>query len=178
MATHDNNIIPRHALALVSAERYRQVAEEGWTLNMDRKVNSNLELARGALCYLAVDRTFSVDIMSMPEDWPWERRWWKPRAQNGPEGRASEIIRGAGLLCAEWDRLQGEAFSSLKALKTTTVTLDVLRPDSHCWLLAAENYIRMHLRVREGYAPWVLTAAAMATTALGLFLEENPGINL
>lgn len=178
MTTHNENSgsIPRHALTLVSAERYRQVAEEGWTLDMDRKVNPNRELARGALCYLTVDRTFSVDIMSVPEDWPWERLWWKPRAQNGPEGRASEIIRGAGLLCAEWDRLQGEAFSSLKALKTTDVAINIQRPDSHRWLLAAEDYIRMYLR--EGYAPWVLTAAAMAATALGLYLNEHPDVNI
>lgn len=96
-----------NALELLKKERLRQITDEGWTPEHDQKLNYQGNLVRSAACYLDWDRQHGTDPMTMPKNWPWERRWWKPTAQNGTDGMKKELIKGAALLMAEYDRLSG-----------------------------------------------------------------------
>lgn len=64
------------------------------------------ELARAAACYALPEfaRKFPTKtpaINYLWELWPWENTWWKP----SPDDRKRELVKAAGLLVAEWDRL-------------------------------------------------------------------------
>jgi hypothetical protein len=83
---------------LIAAERARQTAEEGWTLEHDAE-HTDDELARAAACYAmpAMYRAY-VDPMC-PADWPWHRGHWKPG------NRIRELVKAGALIAAEIDRL-------------------------------------------------------------------------
>ena len=80
---------------LIALERQRQIDEEGYTIEGDKKYQRD-QLVYAALSYLlALD-----EKCSMPLTWPWTERYWKPRK------RISNLIRAGALICAEIDRLQ------------------------------------------------------------------------
>ena len=109
-------------VALIAAERKRQVSEEGWTPEHDDKHEGG-ELAAAAVCYALPedDREFEtgryrwgkVVINVLDVLWPWWEsphrgapfmNWWKPT----PDNRIRELVKAGALIAAENDRLQRE----------------------------------------------------------------------
>jgi len=99
-------------VALIAAERRRQVEAEGWTAKHDDE-HTGGEIAKAAACYaLPKKRTMRRVHYQPPRDpaysvrvpvaWPWDAEWWKPT----PEDRARELVKAGALIAAEIDRLQ------------------------------------------------------------------------
>ena len=89
----------------ISAERSRQVEDEGWSPEHDDEYTDG-QLALAAACYAAhqVMPVRSVpmgphQIVSVPKFWPWSWNWWKPR------GKRRDLIRAAALIVAEIERI-------------------------------------------------------------------------
>lgn len=79
----------------VLAERHRQIEREGWSAAHDDCYTSR-ELAAASACY--IQSVLSSDP-TMPAEWPWDARWWKP------SGVRRDLVKAAALLLAEIDRL-------------------------------------------------------------------------
>lgn len=96
---HDGN-------ALIMEERWRQKTEEGFTREHDEAHNDG-DLARAAQCYRRIgngslgELTADADQSSavVPQGWPWDRQWWKPKT------RLRNLVRAGALYQAEIDRL-------------------------------------------------------------------------
>lgn len=90
------------ALADVAAERRRQIDIEGWTQGHD-DAHSDGELARAASCYAYHGSWSASDRQKManrfPQNWPWDRRWWKPKDAR------RDLVKAAALIIAEIERL-------------------------------------------------------------------------
>jgi hypothetical protein len=87
----------------IAAERQRQIASEGWTLEHDDE-HDGRELAYAAACYAVGDhRIIGLDDNGKPVGeasiWPWHLDWWKPK------DRRSNLIRAGALIVAEIERL-------------------------------------------------------------------------
>lgn len=103
---------------LIAAERERQVGEEGWGPEHDRR-HTKHQLARAAACYAMPEPVFvkreGADGMTFRTPWPriWVSNlagrgegwhpWRRPRAD-----RITELVRAGALIAAEIDRLQRE----------------------------------------------------------------------
>ena len=81
----------------VIAERFRQIEQEGWSIEHD-DAHAPGELARAGGCYLdragVADRTMS----GMPQRWPWDWDWWKP------DGFRRDLVKGCALGIAEGEK--------------------------------------------------------------------------
>lgn len=88
-------------MALLEAERRRQVEVEGWTPEHDDE-HSDGELLHAAVLYLwaGTDKAAPTSPSGVPISWPWEPGWWKPK------DRRSNLIRAGSLLLAEKERIQ------------------------------------------------------------------------
>lgn len=87
-------------IALIAAERQRQVAEEGWTKEHDDQyILGDLALAAAVYALPATDR-FALKS-SQPDHWPWSEEWYKPT----PHDRIRELTKAGALIAAEIDRL-------------------------------------------------------------------------
>lgn len=88
----------------ISAERWRQVFEEGWTHEHDdRHVRG--ELAAVAACYAAPLRAQEVALWAL---WPstWDRSFWKPSATPGDlSARRRDLVKAGALIAAEIERI-------------------------------------------------------------------------
>lgn len=88
-------------IRLITEERLRQIAEEGWTAEHDDQ-HVNSELLSAAVCY--VDEThgdMSAQLTANVQGlWPWDDSWWKP------EGPIRNLVKAGALIAAEIDRLQ------------------------------------------------------------------------
>lgn len=89
----------QNAIDLIAAERQRQVGEEGWTASHDNS-HAHGELARAAACYARQSRR-GVVSGEPPEDWPWDRGWWKPSMDP-----VRDLVKAGALIAAEIDRIQ------------------------------------------------------------------------
>lgn len=96
------------SIALIAAERQRQISEEGWTAEHD-DVHIRGEIADAAACYAATTRVFKSEqfagrayapYTAYSDLWPWEGIWWKPK------DRIRDLVRAGALIAAEIDRLQ------------------------------------------------------------------------
>jgi hypothetical protein len=96
--------IPASILA-IAAERQRQITAEGWTPEHDDD-HAPGEMALAASCYaetpslrrknrLAGEE--QIDIAGSPDNWPWDREWWKP------QDNRRDLIRAGALIAAELD---------------------------------------------------------------------------
>lgn len=83
----------------ISAERERQVNEEGWTQEHDNE-HINGELAIAASCYAYPNYDTNENIQDRLI-WPWDNQWWKPT----PNNRIHELSKAGALIAAEIDRL-------------------------------------------------------------------------
>lgn len=88
------------AIALIAAERQRQVAAEGWTPEHDDG-HADGEMAEAAACY-ALPPDLRQESPKGPQFWPWDAQWWKP----SPNDRIRELVKAGALIAAEIDRLQ------------------------------------------------------------------------
>lgn len=86
----------------VTAERRRQIEQEGWTPEHDDRHDLG-ELAGAAATYaLYRSQVPTVDISSrdmLEIAWPFAPEWWKPK------NRRSDLVRAAALLIAEVERI-------------------------------------------------------------------------
>lgn len=95
-------------LALITAERRRQVDVEGWSPSHDDE-HTDGAMAAAAACYATfaslsdVRRNSAGTRERMLDDWPWEPEWWKP------SDRVRDLVKAGALIAAEIDRLQRKA---------------------------------------------------------------------
>ena len=93
----------------VSAERQRQIEKEGWTPAHDDK-HAGGELARAASCYARyadLSDPFAQPT-NVPDEWPFDGPWWKPKNER------YDLIRAAALIVAEIERLDREQQNEVK----------------------------------------------------------------
>lgn len=98
---------PESGIDLITAERRRQVSEEGWTPEHDAG-HADGTLATAAVCY-ALPRKLRDETCTelecggryvmTPRLWPWHPDWYKP----GEPLR--DLVRAGALIAAEIDRL-------------------------------------------------------------------------
>jgi len=85
---------------LISAERLRQIEEEGWDATHDDGRTCE-GLARAAVCYALPSYARRPTLAPVPHDWPFETKWWKPT----PHDRVRELTKAGALIAAELDRI-------------------------------------------------------------------------
>lgn len=92
-------------IELIAEERQRQIEKEGWTAEHD-SWHEDGSLAKAAACYAnplydEVKNTNRVLFgeKQIPEYWPFDEEWWKPK------DRLSDLIRAGALIAAEIDRI-------------------------------------------------------------------------
>lgn len=92
-------------IELITEERNRQIAEEGWSPEHDDE-HINHEIAIAAVCYALPEEVHYPDmgiwVTERDEMWPWDLKWWKP----SPNDRVRELVKAGALIAAEIDRLQ------------------------------------------------------------------------
>lgn len=95
----------------VVAERERQIGAKGFTPDHDSS-HDERELARAAGCYLDhyIERQWVFEHKpdnytseEMPDNWPWDSDYWKPKAPR------RDLVRAAALIIAEIERLDRAA---------------------------------------------------------------------
>ena len=88
------------ALDDIAAERRRQIEAEGWTPEHDDRHDRG-EMALAAFCYIGNTSELGDfhDGNGIPEPWPWDQSWWKPKNVR------RDLVRAAALLVAEIERL-------------------------------------------------------------------------
>lgn len=95
-------------VALIAAERKRQVDEEGWGEQHDDD-HTDESMAWAAACYAApgdIYRSFSLSgEWRFRDPWPWERKWDKRLKHD----RIRQLTIAGALIAAEIDRLSREA---------------------------------------------------------------------
>jgi hypothetical protein len=106
---------------IITAERQRQVEEEGWTPEHDDKWGEG-ELVNAAVCYAQfaywgcvcngevrnmIRREWKPGYVHIRgEHWPFDASWWKPACGNDINGRILELAKAGALIAAEIDRLK------------------------------------------------------------------------
>lgn len=94
------------AIADIASERRRQIEVEGWTPEHDDE-HCYGEMAKAAACY-AAGQVVSAIPHEMDSDrgaagyrslWPWDFKWWKPKAYR------ANLVRAGALIVAEIERL-------------------------------------------------------------------------
>ncbi|WPE22436.1 hypothetical protein [Shinella zoogloeoides] len=92
------------AIEDVFAERRRQIEAEGWTAKHDdAHGKGKLLLAARAYFAHATDRALSQprgDRAGIPFEWPWDKKWWKPKSPR------KDLVRAGALALAEIDRIK------------------------------------------------------------------------
>ena len=89
-------------IALIAAERKRQVEVEGFTYEGDAGYSDD-QLSMAARCYaLPPDMRRDPSGMLPEHSWPWDAHWWK----STPLDRVRELVKAGALIAAEIDRLQ------------------------------------------------------------------------
>jgi hypothetical protein len=83
---------------LITAERQRQVTQEGWTSEHDDEHRDG-ELCLAALCY-AQSALYGKHLLGRRALWPWGEVAWKPKSP------VEDLVRAGALIAAEIDRLQ------------------------------------------------------------------------
>ena len=91
----------KSGVELIAAERLRQVHEEGYSARHDDEHENDEQLAQAAACYALPGRLRDYDHFKGVRGWPWDKKYWKPRADN----RVAELIKAGALIAAEIDRL-------------------------------------------------------------------------
>jgi hypothetical protein len=76
------------------AERFRQIEQEGFSLDHDDKYPTG-ELGHAGAMYALYAGTTST---TPPHDWPWAGDWWKPA------GRRRDLVRAFALIVAEGEK--------------------------------------------------------------------------
>lgn len=92
-------------IELIAKERRRQIEQEGWTAEHDAR-HVNGELAQAASCYafrsslyVGNGSKYRTAGGGAPSQWPWRKKWWKPKTV------LRDLVRAGALIAAEIDRL-------------------------------------------------------------------------
>lgn len=93
----------KDGVARIAAERERQKSVEGWTPEHDAEHDDGA-MAAAASCYAWVAALSDIRRNSnagqrVPDEWPWDAEWWKPK------DRIRDLERAGALIAAEIDRL-------------------------------------------------------------------------
>lgn len=88
-------------IELITEERRRQIAEEGWDEAHDDNHQPQDALACAGASYALPQRLRPV-LGRVPTSWPWDSEWWKPT----PDNRVRELVKAGALIAAEIDRIQ------------------------------------------------------------------------
>ncbi|MHC9046730.1 hypothetical protein ACYX8G_19260 [Microbacterium saperdae] len=92
-------------IELITAERERQIVEEGYTPEHDRDHAADLALAAGQYAINAEDYIHGLENPhDVPIDWPWKDEDWKP---SGDPIR--DLTKAGALIVAAIDALHAEA---------------------------------------------------------------------
>jgi hypothetical protein len=109
-APQPTGFFPKNGAQLIAEERWRQVAQEGWTYKHDDRLIEG-ELSKAASCYAYLASSVikygqvSANRESMlhkPIAWPFSAEYWKPDTLNP----IHDLVRAGALIAAEIDRLQ------------------------------------------------------------------------
>ena len=96
----------QNAIALIAAERQRQIHLEKWDSGHDDEHDEDqLALAGASYALPCYRRIGCTHDRSIPDTWPWSRECWKPT----PGNRVRELVKAGALIAAEIDRLQRRA---------------------------------------------------------------------
>lgn len=87
------------ALELITAERIRQITEEGWDAAHDDH-HEDGALTVAAICYARIRCPHENILRHSSPVWPWSAKWWKPS-----KDRKRNLIKAGALIAAELDRL-------------------------------------------------------------------------
>lgn len=82
----------------VLAERQRQKDKEGWTEAHDDE-HTNGGMAKAAACYAMNAGRGILSGAPVPQEWPWQIEWWKPKTPR------RDLVRAAALIIAEIERI-------------------------------------------------------------------------
>lgn len=99
-----NLITPKNGIDLITAERQRQISQEGWTPEHDDEhdpgelCSAGAAYALNAGCVLYPLNGTSLD--EPPDCWMWDKKWWKPKDP------LRDLVRAGALIVAEIDKLQ------------------------------------------------------------------------
>lgn len=87
------------AIEMISAERKRQIAEEGYHPSHDDEYEGDGQLAMAAACYAleSTRRNFHEQVSMV---WPWDSSYLKPKDP------ITDLVRAGALIVAEIERLQ------------------------------------------------------------------------
>ena len=88
-----------NGIELIENERKRQIEEEGYDKEHDKKLKAG-ELAMAGACY-ALPEYERMYVDDFDELWPFENKYWKP----SPKDRIKELSKAGALIAAEIDRL-------------------------------------------------------------------------
>ena len=85
---------------MISAERRRQQAVEGWSAEHDDE-HTNGQIIDAALCYVYASFNLGHPAMKKPlKEWPWDDCWWKPNHEDA----IPNLTKAGALIAAEIDR--------------------------------------------------------------------------
>lgn len=82
----------------ITAERDRQINEEGWSAEDDDEHYSG-QLANAAACYALSAGGWGASTNVITRHWPWNWSWWKPTTPR------RDLIKAAALIVAEIERM-------------------------------------------------------------------------
>lgn len=91
---------------LIRAERHRQITEEGYSKDNDKRYIHD-ELIDATVAYLLQSKSNSDEFDVLVNWWPWEKKYWKPS-----KNITTNLKKAGALVAAEIDRnnhiLKGE----------------------------------------------------------------------
>lgn len=109
---------------LIDMERTRQIYCEGWSRKNDDIENNEGELLQAAICYFELEKGEKIQPnKGVPTEWPWQRKWWKPKT------KMSNLVRAGALCVAEIERLNRKPKPRKQELDQAKDTLRLVRED-------------------------------------------------
>jgi hypothetical protein len=84
-------------LQAVIAERFRQIEQEGWSVEHDDQHQVG-ELALAGGCYADRAGLPGRSASDIPAHWPWSSEWWKPA------GFRRDLVKACALVIAEGEK--------------------------------------------------------------------------
>jgi hypothetical protein len=110
---HGGHVRQKDGIALIAAERQRQLSVKGWTSDHD-DLHRDGSMAMAAACYAVLSRGLAVGLTfeeaaevafgADDENWPWGAPWWKPS-----HNQIRNLEKAGALIAAEIDRLLRKA---------------------------------------------------------------------
>ncbi|EJN14716.1 hypothetical protein PMI42_01689 [Bradyrhizobium sp. YR681] len=82
----------------VVAERFRQIEQEGWSIEHDDLQHDPGELAQAGATYALHAGEPLAEEKSPPVTWPWAWSWWKPA------GFRRDLVKACALIIAEGEK--------------------------------------------------------------------------